>query len=293
MRGVVAFFAKCLTGQFSVVTHTVCRLFFPTEETTFGVLGAAISLRRVADVIVADASITTGVGAGGAFGASHRTVLTFGATALMATAGAGVGFVGDGAKRTTTTPFVFFAALSVKATVSAEPNMAASQAKAYPLVLACTNFHAVTVAGHHLAGTRDGFAGPGLGAFKQGAMAVGASSTTFARSVVITSSTGRSGVQGTGAAITRVGALIIGQAGVDTEVAEATETFGASLDGAGAIVLAKVGIEALTVVAERSAAALACNAGLTIVATRAMTVLCAGLTGQASRCVVTSRARGA
>ena len=86
MRSLFAFFAEGFARKLWVITDAVTRFFFPTEEATFGVLAAAGTLCRVADVIVSKACITASHAAGETFFAADRAVLirTFGAAALMA-----------------------------------------------------------------------------------------------------------------------------------------------------------------------------------------------------------------
>ena len=105
MRSLFAFFAEGFARKLWVVTDAVARFFFPTEEATFGVLAAAHTLCRVADVIVRKAGIAASHAAGETFFAADGAVLvrTFRTAALMAGAGGRRIVIGNRTERAITT----------------------------------------------------------------------------------------------------------------------------------------------------------------------------------------------
>ena len=158
----------------------------------------------------------------------------------------------------------------------------------------------MTVASHDFAGAADGLAGARFGTYRKRATAVGASCTAFTRVVVITGCSQWSRVQGAGATIAGVGALVIGQAGVDAEVVDAAKSFSAGFNRASAIVLAKALLDAATIDAKVGVAALLIDTRVTVtfavtifkasLASRTGIVAVAGFTGAAWVVVITGGA---
>ena len=238
MGGGFAFLTKGFTLKVAIA-DAVSRFLFPTEEPALGILGAASTLSRVTDIFVRDAGIAANIRAGRAVWAGDRAVLADLGTALEAGTRVGIGIVSDGAKRTVATPLVLFAALSVEAAGATFGHMTASKAETDPLLVrASANFLTVAVAGDHFTGTGNRLTGASLGANRKRATTVFTGGSAFTGVVVVTSSTLRSWIKRAGAAITSIGALVIGQATVDAEISHAAIAFSASLNWAGAVLLA-------------------------------------------------------
>jgi hypothetical protein len=148
----------------------------------------------------------------------------------------------------------------------------------------------VTVASHDFAGAADRLAGARFGTYRKRATAVGASCTAFTRVVVITGCSQWSRVQGAGATIAGVGALVIGQAGVDAEVVDAAKSFRAGFHRASSTVEAEIRINALAAIAKRRTSALTGNARFAVIEANTVIVLSTRLTRFTGIRLVTSNA---
>jgi hypothetical protein len=196
LGGFFAFFTERFALEISIITDAVTRLFFPAEETTLGVVAAARAFRRVADVVVGEASITASHAAGETFLATNGAVLviTFRAAALMASAGGRCVVISDGAERTITAQQSLLTALSAEGAVAALSNLTTSQAKTDVTTRTGTDLDAVSVAGHHFTGSADRSAGASLGTYGKRAATVFAVCSTFASVVVVAGCADRCGV---------------------------------------------------------------------------------------------------
>ena len=292
MRSFFALFAKGFTRQFGIIAHAVPSALFPAKETTFGVFAAASTLCRITDIFWAEADVTTIVAASLSFRAAHGAVLvwTFWATTLAASTGCRCVIVGDCAERAVTAANRFFGTFSIKGTCSTFGNLTTRQTQADITVRSSAHFDAVTIASHHFTRSTDGLAGAGFSAYRKRAATICASCTAFTGVVIITCRAQRSGIQGTGATVTSVGALVIGQARVNTDIVDAAKAFRTGFHRASSTVEAEIRINALTAIAKRRTSALTGNARFAVVEAHTVIVLSTRLTRFTCVRLVTSNA---